>query len=345
MGAINPTGSAATTSGPAENPQSAMSIVDIPLVDLEPDPFQPRKEFNEARIKELADSIEQHGLLQPLIVRPRQGPDSKGKYWIVGGERRFRAALLLGLERLPCRVLPYMNLTAAVAALVENVHREDLSDIDKAEGLRRIKGMTNKTWDEVAELVRLSPEYVRRLAGLVKLEDSVKTLVRQGQLSARTAIALKPLPPRQQVTMAERAVAEGLTAEQIREEVRKNANAGSTRTTPASDLSRPPVPLSVLPKEAVGVERSGATGGAARPAREGTITHTLASFIEGLDSMSEWLDGHKWPPSSLTPAQQDLIHRLYHAASQFQQRVAYIRHPLKEMTSVAGRDENNILPF
>jgi ParB-like chromosome segregation protein Spo0J len=62
-----------------------------------------------------------------------------------------------------------MNLTAAVTALVENVHREDLSDIDKAEGLRRIKGMTNKTWDEVAELVRLSPEYVRRLAGLVKL--------------------------------------------------------------------------------------------------------------------------------------------------------------------------------
>jgi ParB-like chromosome segregation protein Spo0J len=172
----------------------------------------------------------------------------------------------------------------------------------------------------------------------------VKTLVRQGQLSARTAIALKPLPPRQQVTMAERAVTEGLTAEQIREEVRRNANVGSTRTTAASTLSRPATSLPIRPQKEE-AERPGATGSGSRPAREGTITHTLESFIEGLDAMSEWLDGHKWPPSSLTPNQQDLIHRLYHVASQFQQRVAYIRHPLKEMTSLAGRDEKNILPF
>lgn len=344
MGAITPAASATATSGPSENKQSAILIVDIPLVNLGPDPFQPRKEFNESRIKELADSIEQHGLLQPLIVRPRQGPNSDGKYWIVGGERRFRAAQLLGMDRLPCRVLPYMNLTAAVTALVENVHREDLSDVDKAEGLRRIKGMTNKTWDEVAELVRLSPEYVRRLAGLVKLEDSVKTLVRLGKLSARTAIALKPLPPRQQVTMAERAVAEGLTAEQIREEVRRSANVGSTRTTSASNLSRPPAPLLRLPQNGEAVRQT-AMESAARPAREGTVTHTLESFVEGLEGMSEWLDGHKWSPSSLSPAQQELVHRLYHAASQFQQRVAYIRHPLKEMTLVAGRADKNILPF
>lgn len=345
MSSANPTGSSPAVNTVEEKTHSAISIIEIPLVDLEPDPFQPRKEMDKSKIRELADSIEQHGLLQPLIVRPRQGPNSKGKYWIVGGERRFRAAQMLGMDSLPCRVQPYMNLTAAVAALVENVHREDLSDVDKAEGLRRIKGMSDKTWDEVAELVRLSPEYVRRLAGLVTLEDSVKTLVRQGQLSARTAIALKPLPPRQQVAMAARVVAEGLTAEQIREEVRRNSNTGSTRTTPRADRSA--IRLPALSRNAAEEQTPAedTSSNPARPAREGTVTHKLETLIEGLDSMIQWVDDHNWAPSSLTPTQQELIHRLYHVASQFQQRVAYIRHPLKETVNVAGRDDKNIFPF
>jgi ParB family chromosome partitioning protein len=315
---------------PATEPvDPGMSIVNVLLTNLEPDPFQPRKEFNEKSIRELAGSIEQHGLLQPLIVRPRQGPNSAGKYWIVAGERRFRAAHLLGLEVLPCRVQPYLNLTAAVTALVENVHREDLSDVDKAEGMKRIKSMTDKTWDEVAELVKLSPEYVRRLAGLLKLEDSVKTMVRQGRISARTAIALKPLPPRQQVEMAERVLSEGLTAEDIRDEMRKSALPSSTRTTakPSNLISKPEIVAEGL------------------PARGGSVTQTLEAFSQELEGMIDWLDDRTWSPGKLTERQKELIHALYHTASQLQQRVAHVRQPLKEGERTAVRPGADLLPF
>lgn len=313
----------------AEPVDPGMSIVNVPLANLEPDPFQPRKDFNETSIRELAGSIEQHGLLQPLIVRPRQGPNSAGKYWIVAGERRFRAAHLLGLEGLPCRVQPYLNLTAAVTALVENVHREDLSDVDKAEGMKRIKSMTDKTWDEVAELVKLSPEYVRRLAGLLKLEDSVKSMVRQGRISARTAIALKPLPPRQQVEMAERVLSEGLTAEDIREEVRKSSLPSSTRTTakPSNLISKPElVPVGLA-------------------ARVGSVTQTLEAFSQELEGMIDWLDDRTWSPSKLTERQKELIHALYHTASQLQQRVAHVRQPLKESERTTSKPGADLLPF
>ncbi|MGV3721275.1 MAG: ParB/RepB/Spo0J family partition protein [Actinomycetota bacterium] len=306
-----------------------MSIVTVPLTNLEPDPFQPRKEFNDTSIRELAGSIERHGLLQPLIVRPRQGPNSAGKYWIVAGERRFRAAHLLGLQGLPCRVQPYLNLTAAVTALVENVHREDLSDVDKAEGMKRIKSMTDKTWEEVAELVKLSPEYVRRLAGLLKLEESVKTMVRQGRISARTAIALKPLPPRQQVEMAERVLSEGLTAEDIRDEVRKSSLPGSTRTTakPPAPISKPEIALELL------------------AGRGGSVTQTLEVFTQELEGMIDWLDDRTWTPSKLTERQKELIHALYHTASQLQQRVAQVRQPLKVDERLAAKAGTDLFPF
>lgn len=300
----------------ADSTPLEMSLAMVPIANLEPDPFQPRKEFHDGSIRELAGSIEQHGLLQPLIVRPRQGPNSGGKYWIVAGERRYRAAQLLGMDALPCRVQPYLNLTAAVTALVENVHREDLSEVDKAEGLKRIKAMTDKTWEEVAELVKLSPEYVRRLAGLLKLEDSVKTMVRQGRISARTAIALKPLPPRLQVEMAERVLTEGLTAEEIREETRRTTPQGSTRTTPRTrSASRSP-------------EATPGDSG-----RGGTVAQTLDGFVAELEAMIEWIDDRSWSPSKLTPEQKELVHRLYHTTSQLQQRVAYVRQPLKEATA------------
>src|SRR4051794_16427923 len=81
-------------------------VIELPVASLAPDPVQPRKEFREKSIRELAASIEQHGLLQPLLVRPMLGPDSRGRYWIVAGERRYRAALMLGLKQLACRIQP-----------------------------------------------------------------------------------------------------------------------------------------------------------------------------------------------------------------------------------------------
>jgi ParB/RepB/Spo0J family partition protein len=317
---------------------AAGGFVEIPLGDLEPDPFQPRKEFPEGSLRQLAASIEHHGLLQPLLVRPRQGPGSEGKYWIVAGERRYRAAKLLGLESLPCRVQAYQNLTAAVAAMVDNVHREDLSDIDKAEALLRLKQMTEKSWDEIAGLVRLSSTYVRALAGLLKLEEPVKQLVRQGEIPTRTAIALRPLPPRTQVELARRAAAEGLSAEAVRDELRTSLLASTTRST------RPTASPAGLAVDGGDSSRNPEKTAAAEFRK--SAAQSLEECVQRLEAMSEWFGAQNWAPGRLTSHQQELLHGFYHAASRLQQQAAQARQPLKEREAAeAEQRRKNPLPF
>lgn len=299
-------------------PDEERVIRQIAIEDLEPDPFQPRKQFRDEGIRELAASIEKHGLLQPLVVRPRQGPHSEGKFWIVAGERRYRAAKLLGLAVLPCQIQPYANTAAAVIALVENVHREDLSDIEKAEALIRIKTVTDKGWEEVADLVKLSHAYVRRLVGLVRLSEPVKEMVRRGEISARTALALKPLPPQRQLEMAQRVVGEGLTAEQVREE---------SRTVNPPRRERRAVPEFELPDLALETAEV-STGPAA-------VTRSLGEVLTQLERIGEWLRSMPWTPSRLSDEQKLLLEHVYHAASQLQQQAAQIRRPLQE----AAREE------
>lgn len=298
-------------------PDEERIIHKIPVADLEPDPFQPRKEFREASIRELAASIERHGLLQPLVVRPRQGPNSAGKYWIVAGERRYRAARLLGLEFLSCQIQPYANMAAAVIALVENVHREDLSDIEKAEALIRIKTATAKGWEDVAELVKLSHAYVRRLVGLVRLSEPVKEMVRHGQISARTALALKPLSEPRQLEMARRVLEEGLTAEQVREATRTDSSPHKPRAA-APSLELRSLDLA----DALEVE--------SRTEASASLERRLAEVTEQLDRIADWLRARNWSPSRLTAAQKSQLEELYHAASRLQQQAAQIRRPLHE---------------
>jgi ParB family chromosome partitioning protein len=323
---------------PAEQPPpeirtSALEQVwDIPIVNLTPDPFQPRKEFHENSIRELADSIAQHGLLQPLLVRPMQGPNSRGKYWIVAGERRYRAAQKLLMETLPCRVRPFENTTAAVAALAENVHRENLSEIEKAEALQRIKLLTEKTWEEVAELVKLSRDYVKRLVGLLKLADPVKELVRSGEISARVAIALRPLSTRQQIEMAERVIREGLTAEQIREETRKGARGRQAPASSAPDFR--------LPDEV-------AEPGGATLERAGAVVKALRECSEAVEKMDSWLEGRDWSPSKVTSKQKDGIADLNRAVVLLQQSLLGIRNRLRDAEAPEAEKLRNaeLFPF
>lgn len=305
-----PADSPAAPTGPAAAP-SEDALVEIPVESLQPDPFQPRLVFKDETVRELARSIEQHGMLQPLLVRPMQGPDSQGRYWIVAGERRYRAAQLLGMKTLPCRIRPYENMAAAVIAIAENVHREDLSEIDKAAALLRLKTLTDRTWDEVAEMVKLSRDYVKRLAGLLRLEPFVQELLRSGQVSIRTAIALRPLLPRRQVEMAERVVAEGLTAEQVREEVHHHRTArGRTAQDDSAEAS---------------VEEAGP-----RIAGHGTVAQRLEDCARAVAEIDEWLEGRDWAPGRVTKAQQEAVERLYAAASALQQQLLSIRQPLRE---------------
>jgi ParB family chromosome partitioning protein len=193
----------------------------ISLENLTPDPDQPRRSFPEEELRLLSESLAQHGQLQPILVRPARGPGLRGKYEIVAGERRFRAAKLAGLTELECKVENYALNTAVVVQLVENLHREDLSDMDKAYGLQRLRTITEKTWEEVAELVRLSPSYVKKLAGLIKLEEPVQALIAEGKLTSSQGEALRRYPGQLQVEKAQLAVDRGLTAEAIRQDAQR----------------------------------------------------------------------------------------------------------------------------
>jgi ParB family transcriptional regulator, chromosome partitioning protein len=300
-------------------PEPAYEVVQIRLSDLVPDPFQPRKTFRPEAIRDLAASIEQHGILQPLLVRPLLGPDGHGKYYIVAGERRYRAAQLVGLNTVPCHIRPYVTTTAAVAALAENVHREDLSELEKAESLFRIKNLTDKTWEQIAGMVSLSTDYVKRLAGLLKLEEAVKEWVRAGKISTRVAIALRPLPPRKQIEMAERAIREGLTAEQIRDEARVTRRPRSRRSSPETpDLSRALSSLDEPPE------------GTAPVKAEGTVVGTLNHLADAVSQMDAWLENREWSRSRVSTKQKQALHELRRKVGLLHQHLLAVCEPLRE---------------
>lgn len=301
----------AASPGEASSASSADQIVELPIGALAPDPVQPRSTFDSKRIQELAQSIRQHGLLQPLIVRPALSLGQEGRYWIVAGERRFRAAQLLGWASLPCRVRAYVNAAAAVVALAENVHREDLSEIEKAEALLRIRTLTERTWDEVAELVRLSRDYVKRLAGLLKLQEPVKDMVHAGRISARTAIALKPLPPRRQLELARRVIEEGLTAEQVRA------------------IAKSMVPIRARPRPS-GLGELATGDLATEPEREGNVVRDLRRSAEAAARIEAWMDGRSWSPSRVTEKQRKGLDDLYTAVANLQQQLLGLRRALRE---------------
>ena len=296
-----------------EPPADPDGLHNIQVTKLTPDPFQPRLEFKEAAIRDLADSIELHGVLTPLLVRPMQGPNSRGRFWIVAGERRYRAAQLLGMETLPCRLRLYENTTAAVVALAENVHRQDLSELEKAEALLRIKTLTERTWEQIAELVKLSPDYVKRLVGLLKLADPVKELLRDGKISARVAIALKPLPPKHQIEMAQRALNEGLGAEEIREAAQQ------FRKSPRRRSIDPPALEPVLIRTA-----------ADDTARVGGTDRTLRECARAVEGIGDWISRRRWPRAAVTSRQRDSVDSLYEQVSLLQQQLAQLRYSLKE---------------
>ena len=207
-----------------------VEIFEIPVERLALDPNRVSKRHSRESIEELARSIRVHGVLRPLIVRPVEGAGNHRTHWIVAGERRFQAAVLLGYTAVPCCIQRHDERAESVRALVIRIQQRDLSDIDKAETLKQLKSLAGTSWEGVAEMVGLSPTYVRRLAGLLKLERSVRDLVRRGEIPARTAIALKPLPSAIQVELAELVVRDRLTAEEVRKRARE-ALSSSTRAT------------------------------------------------------------------------------------------------------------------
>jgi ParB family chromosome partitioning protein len=168
----------------------------LPIEMLEPGPFQPRGPMEQAPLQELADSIREHGVLQPILVRPKPGGGGGGqrRYEIVGGERRWRAAQLVPLHEVPVVVRDLGDREAMAAALVENLQRQDLNALEEAEGYRRLIDEFELTQDALGQAVGKSRSHVANTMRLLALPERVRELLRDGALSAGHARALLAAP-------------------------------------------------------------------------------------------------------------------------------------------------------
>ena len=182
----------------------------LPISQVETCSSQPRKRFDDESLQELADSISQHGIIQPLTVRKL----SSGYYQIIAGERRWRAARLAGLQEVPVTVIEADDRKAAELAMIENLQREDLNPMEEAAGFQSLIESYHMTQEEAAQRVGKSRSAVTNALRLLGLTPSVRKLVEEGKLSAGHARALVPLSPSLQESAANAIVSGGLSVRQ-----------------------------------------------------------------------------------------------------------------------------------
>lgn len=182
----------------------------LPISQVESCSSQPRKFFDQAALAELADSIREHGIIQPLTVRKL----SSGYYQIIAGERRWRAARIAGLQEVPAIVIEADDQKAAELAMIENLQREDLNPMEEAAGFQSLINTYHMTQEEAAQRVGKSRSAVTNALRLLGLTPSVRSMVEEGKLSAGHARALLPLSPALQVNAAEAVIAGGLSVRQ-----------------------------------------------------------------------------------------------------------------------------------
>ena len=189
----------------------------LPLELIQRGKYQPRRDMDPQALEELAQSIKNHGVMQPIVVRPISG----GRYEIIAGERRWRACQQAGLERVPSLVREVPDETAIAMALIENIQREDLNPIEEAVALQRLQQEFQLTQQQVADAVGKSRVSVSNLLRLIALPEEIKTLLSHGDLEMGHARALLGLPADQQVEGARHVVARGLTVRQTEAFVRQ----------------------------------------------------------------------------------------------------------------------------
>lgn len=206
----------AESSGKPESSGEGLMTVRISMV--EPDKKQPRKEFDEASLSELADNISQMGVLQPLLVRPAE---AAGRYTIVAGERRWRAARLAGVTEVPVIVRKMTDIEAAQIALIENIQREDLNPIEEAQGYKRLASEFSMTQEEIAKAVGKSRPVVANMIRLLELPAELVEAVQNGNLSVGHAKVLCGLPEPVQFRLFNDVVNEELNVRQLEEAVKK----------------------------------------------------------------------------------------------------------------------------
>ena len=194
-----------------DNEDNNGSVV-VKIEDIEPNRTQPRKEFDEKALSELAESISQHGLLQPLLVRPL----TLGGYQIVAGERRYRACRMAGITEVPVIIRELSDTETMEIALIENLQREDLTPLEEALGYKALMDEHNFTQDEIAQSMGKSRPAIANALRLLKLPESIRQFLADGKISAGHARALLSLEDEElMIELAEEIIKKDLSVRQV----------------------------------------------------------------------------------------------------------------------------------
>lgn len=207
----------ATTSANDSPSLSSGELRQIPINVIERNPFQPRTEFDDATLKELCDSIQQHGVLQPLLVRPLPN----GGWQLIAGERRLMASKQAGLATVPCRVLVLEDQQVSEVALEENLKRKDLNVLEKAQAFSDYLQRFGRSIEDLAKQLSLDRSTVSNMLRLLELPDSVKQSLRANKISAGHARALLPLDEAKQIALCQRIESESLSVRATETAVRE----------------------------------------------------------------------------------------------------------------------------
>lgn len=220
--------------GPAGGAQGASASRMIALDRIVASPFQPRSDAGGPTIASLAGSIRARGVIQPVVVRPAGGGGADGRYELIAGERRWRAARLAGLQEIPAVVLSADDATAAELALVENLHREDLNPIDRARGLAVLVERFGQSHAEAAQRVGMDRSSVTNLLRLLELEASIRELIAAGRLGAGHGKALLSVPAGEgRVKLAREAAAGGWSVRRLEAAARRPGRSSPRLIDPA----------------------------------------------------------------------------------------------------------------
>ena len=225
----------------------------IDIHDIEANEKQPRTHFEKEKIQELAVSIQQNGLLQPIVVRPYQG-----KYQIVVGERRYRACLLAGIEEVPCLIQNYDEHQTATAAIVENIQRENLSAIEEALAYQQILDTQNITQEELAQKVGKKQSTIANKLRLLQLPMTVQEAVRRKDITERHARALLKLDTTaKQNNMLREIMDKGLNVEQTEEKIKKKTEPKKPKPKTKSISQNLKIAMNTLDQAALMVQQAG----------------------------------------------------------------------------------------
>jgi ParB family transcriptional regulator, chromosome partitioning protein len=256
LAALLPTEQSPTS---VDAPSTGAYLREVSVGSIEPNPHQPRAHFDEESLVELSHSIRELGVLQPILVRPL----ADGRFQLIAGERRWRAAKRCGLDMIPCVVRTTDDVLSVEQALVENIHRQDLSALEEAAAYLQLIEEFHLTHEVLAKRVSKSRAAISNTLRLLQLPASIQHMLSEGRLSAGHARSLLGTPNRSyQEALASRIVAEGLSVRAVEDLVRRHQG----------DIESPP-----------GVSTAASTGTALRPLR-------APGLLELEELLSEYLD-------------------------------------------------------